>query len=116
MCVLILSALMEFEAVGRDFGFGITEKPLTTTRATTTTTPANGTAHSNLNILKDITETFVLSLYNDLPSYKLNLKGKQVFIAHWQMFVPVLAVDSLQLSFLENKTSYQKMWSKCVLI
>lgn len=42
MCVSILSASMEFEAVGKDFGFGITEKPLTTTRATTTTTPADG--------------------------------------------------------------------------
>ncbi|KAF4113916.1 scavenger receptor cysteine-rich domain-containing group B protein [Onychostoma macrolepis] len=40
---VICAPPMEFEVVGRDFGIGITEKPLTTTRATTTTTPADGT-------------------------------------------------------------------------
>ncbi|XP_050964964.1 scavenger receptor cysteine-rich domain-containing group B protein [Labeo rohita] len=33
----------DFAVVGRDFVFGITDKPLTTTRATTTTTPADST-------------------------------------------------------------------------
>ncbi|XP_016314001.1 scavenger receptor cysteine-rich domain-containing group B protein-like [Sinocyclocheilus anshuiensis] len=40
---VICAPPVEFQVAGRDFGIGITEKPLTTTRATTTTTPAAGT-------------------------------------------------------------------------